>query len=94
MLRYPTGEYPGSNTFHYFLNDLPAGLSCRCKIFTDDTKLYDSANNYANLQKDLLILEKWSDKWKLHLNVDKCKVMHIGKLNPKFDYSMLKNKND
>ena len=80
--------------FTIFINDLPAGLSCRCKIFADVTKLYDSANNYANLQKDLLILEKWSDKWKLHFNMDKCKVMHIGKLNPKFDYPMLKNKKD
>ena len=45
---------------------------------------------------DLIILDKSSDKWKLHFNIDKCKVMHIAisKLNPKFDYSMHKNKND
>ena len=42
----------------------------------------------------MIILEKLSDKWKLHFNMDKCKVMRIRKLNKKIDYSMHKNKND
>ena len=30
----------------------------------------------------------WSDKWQLHFNASKCKVLHIGSANPHYKYSM------
>ena len=33
-------------------------------------------------------LVTWSSKWQLYFNVGKCKVVHMGRKNPKFQYSM------
>jgi hypothetical protein len=44
-----------------------------------------------SLQKDLNSLADWSKKWQLSFNVDKCKVMHLGKKNEKHSYSMENN---
>ena len=31
---------------------------------------------------------KWSDKWGLKFNPDKCKILHLGNRNPNFTYYM------
>ena len=31
---------------------------------------------------------QWTIKWLMFFNVDKCKILHIGKDNPNFDYQM------
>ena len=90
----PQGSILGPVLFTIFLNDLTDGLSGSCKIFADDTKLYGTSNIYANLQNDIIILQTWSDRWNLYFNMDKCKVMHIGKANARFDYYMQKNVNE
>ena len=33
-------------------------------------------------------LEKWFDEWSICLNVKKCKIMHLGKDNPRRPYYM------
>ena len=33
-------------------------------------------------------MQEWTEKWNLYFNVSKCKVMHIGKNNPKTNYFM------
>ena len=40
------------------------------------------------LQSTLDNLTKWADKWGMSFNTGKCKVMHIGRNNSKFDYKM------
>ena len=40
------------------------------------------------LQRDLNSVMEWANKWKMEFNVDKCKVMHLGRLNPKHTYTM------
>ena len=40
------------------------------------------------LQKDLEELDFWCQTWGMKLNVEKCKVMHFGKSNPKANYYM------
>ena len=40
------------------------------------------------LQQDLSNLGKWSKKWQLPFNAEKCKVMHLGKKNPNHDYML------
>ena len=40
------------------------------------------------LQKDLSTLSQWTNDWLLSFNVDKCKVMHIGKTNRNLEYKM------
>ena len=52
-----------------------------CKIFADDTKLYDNVSNQKQLQEDLLALIEWSNKWQLKFNLSKCIFLHIGNHN-------------
>ena len=67
--------------FVIFINDLPDLLETLCKIFADDTKIYNSTKNHKLLQKDLLTLMKWSEMWQLGFNIDKCCVLHGGNRN-------------
>jgi len=34
---------------------------------------------------------EWADKWQMQFNVSKCKVMHVGKKNPRHPYYMSSN---
>ena len=38
------------------------------------------------IQEDLNNLLQWSNKWLLPFNIETCKVLHYGKVNPKNDY--------
>ena len=40
------------------------------------------------LQNDLNVVRDWAAKWKMEFNVNKCKIMHLGKKNPKHSYKM------
>ena len=40
------------------------------------------------LQSDLLQLIRWYEEWQMLFNVNKCKVMHIGKQNQQRQYFM------
>ena len=47
-----------------------------------------SEGDAQTLQADLNAITDWADKWQLSFNVDKCKVLHIGKKNTNYVYSM------
>ena len=60
--------------------------------FADDTKVAQPISCEQNrdaLQAALDRLVSWADKWGMAFNVAKCKVMHIGHGNPRYDYAML-----
>lgn len=69
-------------------------------LFAADSKVFttivkdDSKNKgkdhigHEALQRDLKSIKKWADDWKMEFNVDKCKIMHLGRLNPKHTYTM------
>ena len=84
----PQGSILGPVLFTVFINDLPDLLETTCKIFADDTKLYDKASNHAVIQRDLDKLQEWSNSWQLLFNADKCKVLHVGKGNTENTYNM------
>ena len=84
----PQGSILGPVLFTIFINDLPEGILNKCKIFADDTKLYGTPENKEDIQRDLIKLQEWSDKWNLRYNVEKCKVLHIGQNNPEEIYMM------
>ena len=51
-------------------------------LFADDTKLWRliKSIDYVNiLQEDLAKIIEWCHKWRLNLNVNKCKYMAIGR---------------
>ena len=87
----PQGSVLGPTLFLIYINDLDCGLKSKIAKFADDTKLGGKANNLVdceNIQSDLDRLTQWSEKWQMKFNTDKCKVMHIGSQNIKYDYKM------
>ena len=87
----PQGSVLGPLLFILYVNDLPAQVNSFCKLFADDAKLYKDLQNledFESLQVDLDKLCQWTIKWLMFFNVNKCKVMHIGKNNPRFDNEM------
>jgi len=87
----PQGSVLGPILFLIFINDLDFGMLNSILKFADDTKVYGEVVNQKSredLQNDLDLLVKWSDEWQMKFNVQKCKVMHIGKNNMEYKYTM------
>ena len=89
----PQGSVLGPLAFLIYINDIDAAATLikLIKKFADDTKLGQTIINdkdRADLQECLNLICNWASKWGMHFNVNKCKVMHIGKNNPKADYYM------
>ena len=78
----------GPVLFIIFINDLPDNVTSNCKIFADDTKIYNSTENSKSIQEDINSLMEWSDTWQLKFNASKCNVLHTGKSNTVNDYFM------
>uniref|UniRef100_A0A8C3FHN3 Reverse transcriptase domain-containing protein n=1 Tax=Chrysemys picta bellii TaxID=8478 RepID=A0A8C3FHN3_CHRPI len=88
----PRGSVLGPILFNLFINDLEKGVNSEVANFADDTKLLKIVKTKADceeLQKDLTKLSDWATKWPMKFNVDKCKVMHLGKNNPSYTYNMM-----
>ncbi|CAM5167759.1 unnamed protein product [Natator depressus] len=91
----PQGFVLGPVLFNIFINDLEKGVNSEVAKFVDDTKLLKIVKSQADceeLQKDLTKMGDWATKWQMKFNVDKCKVMHIGKHNPNYTYTMMGSK--
>lgn len=87
----PQGSVLGPVLFIIFINDLPDLIKSTCKLFADDTKLYNaifSSEDQNVLQQDLFALCDWSDKWLLRFNVLKCKYIQYGIVSFLFEYQM------
>ena len=100
----PQGSVLGPILFLIFINDLPLGVISPVSLFADDSKVFSrivseknkvkakKTGNYPNgnevLQKDLESIREWAKRWKMEFNVDKCKIMHIGRSNPQHTYNM------
>jgi len=87
----PQGSVLGPILFLIFIDDLDADIINSILKFADDTKLYGKVNNEENrkqLQKDLDHLVEWTRQWQMEFNINKCKVMHIGKRNSNYTYEM------
>ena len=87
----PQGSVLGPLLFVIFINDLPDAIDCLCKMYADDTKIYQAVNNAADahmFQENIKELWKWSLDWQLHFHPDKCHILHMGKTNEKHRYYM------
>ena len=82
------GSVIGPLLFIIFVNDVPNFIHSFCKLFADDLKLIVSPSNLSVSSFDLDNLVAWQNMWGLHFNLDKCKVLHVGKHNPMYDYAL------
>ena len=85
----PQGSVLGPTLFIYFINDLPDITQVPMKIFADDTKVFTeihSENDKTKLQNAIDDMYNWTDDWLLRFNDSKCKIMHLGKNNPRYQY--------
>ena len=89
----PQGSVLGPLAFVIFINDLDDvtdDISIMNK-FADDTKcghVIKDQTDIDTLQNCLDRLTEWANKWGMSFNVGKCKVMHVGRANPKATYTM------
>ena len=87
----PQGSVLGPLLFVIFINDIDYSVVNKLIKFADDTKSYgvvSSPEKIDSLRNDLKNLCSWSSDWLMLFNVEKCKVMHFGKNNPKETYTM------
>jgi ribonucleases P/MRP protein subunit RPP40 len=82
----PQGSILGPLPFLIFINDLDAAVSLAEILlkFADDTKLarvIRDEKDRQELQTALNGLMDWSVKWGMRFNIQKCKVMHLGRQN-------------
>ena len=89
----PQGSVLGPLLFIIFINDLDLNAESAAIVvkFADDTKVAQPISceeDRKALQAALDGLIRWADNWGMAFNVSKCKVMHIGHGNPRYEYSM------
>ena len=86
------GSVLGGILFTIFIDDIDeAIINALIRKFADDTKLAMVIANMQDarqMQKNLDELCQWAAKWKMGFNTKKCKVMHFGKRNIRYDYTM------
>ena len=87
----PQGSVYGPTLFIIYVNDIPGMLSSLVKLYADDTKLLADVSSHEgkiSLQSDLDLISSWSKDWLVKLNTSKCKVMHFGTRNNKYEYRL------
>jgi hypothetical protein len=92
----PQGTVLGPILFTVYIDDLEVEVTRRLLEvlilkFADDTKgakVIENTGDRDKLQEALDCLCNWAEKWGMEFNVAKCKVMHVGRNNPEYDYTM------
>ena len=89
----PQGSVLGPPLFTIFIDDLDdyARVINLLSKFADDTKGLQEIQGEEDrdkLQRALDGMMEWAEDWGMQFNVDKCKIMHIGRNNPQYEYKM------
>ncbi|GAB0204305.1 hypothetical protein GRJ2_002896100 [Grus japonensis] len=82
---------PGLALFNIFVSGIHSGIEYTLSKFADDTKLcgvVDTLEGRDAIQRDFDRLERWACVNRMKFNKAKCKVLHMGRRNPKHNYSL------
>ena len=88
------GSCLGPALFLIFINDIDTAVDLTASLlskFADDTKwaqTVESEEDRKKFQEGIDGLARWSQDWQLLFNVGKCKILHFGKKNKRFKYTM------
>ena len=85
------GSVLGSMLFNIFIDDIDEIINAFIRKFADDTKLtriVESNEDAEAMQKDIDAICEWAKTWAMEFNAAKCKVMHVGRCNKKYEYKM------
>lgn len=85
----PQGSVLGPLLFLAYAADLLCHVTSSCSAYADDLKIYGNPlEDHLSIQRDLTAIQCWCADWLLPLNEDKCVVLHLGKNNPRFPYTL------
>ncbi|GAB0179154.1 cAMP-dependent protein kinase inhibitor alpha [Grus japonensis] len=87
----PQGSVLGLALFNIFVVNMDSGIECTHSKFANDTKLCGAVNMLEGrdaIQRDLDRLERWARANHMKFNKAKCKVLHMGRRNPKHSYRL------